>query len=594
MLFKSTIRAKLILCLSMFAFALLALLITLAAVVRTDSAAFQTLLTDRVIPLGDLKFVTDQYAVAIVDASHKARDGNLSIAEAADQVREGRAEIDARWKVYRASFMTEHEEKLAKTAEQRMESADQVVAALQTALDADDRAALDRIVATDLYPAIDPASAALSALVEEQIKVAKEVSDGALDFDRAAVIVSAVIALIAGAVWVFALVVARNAIITPIATLADTMEKLADKTSDALIPYQEQPNEIGRMSRACEIFRSAAVERALAESAATQTQQQVTAALRDAISAISAGDLGRDINSPFPIDYEPVRQDFNAALMRLRGLIGAVAESARGITTGSSEIAVATEDLARRTEGNAASLEETSASITLMGKRLQGVADSAARTLQSADEAARSVENGREVAASASDAMARVSDSARGIDDVIEGLDKIAFQTRVLAMNAAVEAGRAGEAGRGFAVVADLVSALAMRAEEEAKRARDQLTVTQSEVGSAVEMVARVDAALVRIADATGQVHTLLDSMSHENRAQAEAITDIATAVAAMDRATQQNAAMVEETSAAARNLQSEVLTLNEQAGQFRVSQSARSRHGTGMAEVQHLSAQPS
>ncbi|MQH48834.1 chemotaxis protein, partial [Escherichia coli] len=103
------------------------------------------------------------------------------------------------------------------------------------------------------------------------------------------------------------------------------------------------------------------------------------------------------------------------------------------------------------------------------------------------------VGSGRSTAEQATAAMIRVSDSARGIDSVIEGLDKIAFQTRVLAMNAAVEAGRAGEAGRGFAVVADLVSALAMRAEEEARRAREQLTATQTDIVVAVDAVKKVD-----------------------------------------------------------------------------------------------------
>jgi methyl-accepting chemotaxis protein len=167
--------------------------------------------------------------------------------------------------------------------------------------------------------------------------------------------------------------------------------------------------------------------------------------------------------------------------------------------------------------------------------------------------------------------MTRVSDSAKGIDTVIEGLDKIAFQTRVLAMNAAVEAGRAGEAGRGFAVVADLVSALAMRAEEEAGRAREQLTATQTDIGAAVEMVRNVDTAFANISGDVGEVHLLLADMASANEAQSTAIREISVAITAMDQSTQQNAAMVEETSAAARNLLSEVDTLAAQAGQFDV-----------------------
>src|SRR6201991_336499 len=131
--------------------------------------------------------------------------------------------------------------------------------------------------------------------------------------------------------------------------------------------------------------------------------------------------------------------------------------------------------------------------------------------------------------------MTRVAESAKGIDSVIEGLDKIAFQTRVLAMNAAVEAGRAGEAGRGFAVVADLVSALAMRAEEEAGRARDQLTATQTDIVTAVDMVQRVDGALAGISESVGEVHQLLGNMAEDNRAQSTAIGEISSAIALMD-----------------------------------------------------------
>jgi len=294
------------------------------------------------------------------------------------------------------------------------------------------------------------------------------------------------------------------------------------------------------------------------------------------LSDLRKGDLTAEITNDFPPAYAKLKSNFNEALGELRTLIGSVADSAAMIHTGSGEIAQASEDLARRTESNAAALEETTASLTQIDSRLRASADAASRTVERADQAIATVDGGRAVADEAVEAMSRVSDSAKGIDSVIEGLDKIAFQTRVLAMNAAVEAGRAGDAGRGFAVVADLVSALAMRAEEEAKRAHDQLTMTQTDIVTAVEAVHKVDGALADISGDVSQVHELLVSMATDNQAQSAAITQISTAIGSMDQATQQNAAMVEETSAAARNLESEVNSLSKQASRFKVRQTVR------------------
>jgi methyl-accepting chemotaxis protein len=200
------------------------------------------------------------------------------------------------------------------------------------------------------------------------------------------------------------------------------------------------------------------------------------------------------------------------------------------------------------------------------------------RTVERADHTHAIVVEGRSVTDTAVQAMGRVSDSAKGIDNVIEGLDKIAFQTRVLAMNAAVEAGRAGDAGKGFAVVADLVSALALRAEEEAKRARDQLTVTQIEIVAAVDNVRQVDGALSQISASVEEVHGLLAGMAEDNRLQSAAIGEISGAIALMDSATQQNAAMVEQASAATRNLRGEAEALSSQTERLRIAAEARRR----------------
>ena len=389
--------------------------------------------------------------------------------------------------------------------------------------------------------------------------------------DTALLIIYAVAALSAG-ILILVWQVLNRGVTRPLGELVSVTTGLAEGR-DAHVPHREREDELGDIAKAVELFRLAAVARQAADAEIARVQQLVTSKVGEGLSAIAEGDLTAEITTEFPPEVASLRTDFNAAIARLREMIAAANASTQGIRTGSQEIAQAAEDLARRTESNAASLEETSAAVAQIDERLKATASSASRTVERADEAIETVSSGRNIAEEAVQAMDRVSESAKGIDQVIEGVDKIAFQTRVLAMNAAVEAGRAGDAGRGFAVVADLVSALAMRAEEEAKRARDQLTVTQSDIVTAVNAVQRVDGALETISGGVGEVHTLLGQMAEDNQAQSAAITQISAAIGSMDQSTQQNAAMVEEASAAARNLTEEAALLATQAGMFKTGQ---------------------
>ncbi|MFA6123948.1 methyl-accepting chemotaxis protein [Sphingomonas sp.] len=374
---------------------------------------------------------------------------------------------------------------------------------------------------------------------------------------------------------IFAISFAAARIARPIRECAEFADGIAREQLDQTLHIQ-QVDEVGTLAESLRKMQGD-IKISITRRAEEQAKSLlVVDTLLTNLGGLSRGDLTVDITTAFAPEFDELKNNFNAALLNLRELIGAVGESTAGILTGSGEIAQASEDLARRTESNAASLEQTSAAIAQMDNRLKATAVASGQTVMRADQAIATVGGGRETADEAVQAMGRVSQSAEGIDSVIEGLDKIAFQTRVLAMNAAVEAGRAGDAGRGFAVVADLVSALAMRAEEEAKLARDQLTVTQSEIVTAVKAVERVDVALANIAGDVDAVHKLLGSMASDSQAQSAAITEISTAINEMDRSTQQNAAMVEETSAAARNLSTEVVSLSEQAAQFKIDTSAK------------------
>lgn len=421
----------------------------------------------------------------------------------------------------------------------------------------------------DQFRALETSMAAASDVIG---KSAEESTNWATTFGRVAIVMLIIIlALCVAAVQAFVVGAARH-VKRPIEQLSGAMRQLGDGKLDIEIVGTERGDELGDMAKAMVAFRD---QLCSAEAAKEEQAKLIVDSLGSGLRRLADGDLTAEVTCNLQPPFSALKQNFNTAVGSLRALIASVTDSATSIRAGSAEIAQASEDLARRTEANAATLEQTSGAILQMDERLRASADAAGRTVGRADDAMGTVADGRSIADEAVQAMTRVSESAKGIDSVIEGLDKIAFQTRVLAMNAAVEAGRAGDAGRGFAVVADLVSALAMRAEEEAGRARDQLTTTQADIGSAVDRVLRVDGALSGISSDVGEVHKLLADIAVENQAQATAIKEVSAAITAMDKATQQNAAMVEETSAAARNLTSEVAAMSAQTAQFQIDDGA-------------------
>ncbi len=316
------------------------------------------------------------------------------------------------------------------------------------------------------------------------------------------------------------------------------------------------------------IAQKDAVQRATEAAITAEREQRMrelesaSTALAHGLEGLSRGELHHRITGSMPSGYATIQAYFNEAIESLRTLVEAVSGGAAQLDQNSSQIAHAAEDLAARSERTSARIDDASSAIGQIDARLSKGNSTVRETVARADEAIDSVRRGRGVTDDAVHTMECVATSAKGIDDVIEGLDKIAFQTRVLAMNAAVEAGRAGEAGRGFAVVADLVGQLAMRSEEEAKRAREQLTATQDQVASAVTAIGQVDGALNGIEQVVERVHLLLTGMAEDYGSHTSALSEVSSAFTTLNEFTQQNAAMVEESNAAARALSDEARAL--------------------------------
>jgi len=299
------------------------------------------------------------------------------------------------------------------------------------------------------------------------------------------------------------------------------------------------------------------------------SQTAVVEALRDALARLSQGNLAEAISADFPQDYDVLKSDFNTALDRLSAALARVVDNANAIRGEASDITSAADDLSRRTERQAATLEETAAALDQLTQNLKvaaGEAQLAHDVVTTAREDA--LESGK-VVDQAVTAMGEIEKSSNRISRIIEVIDDIAFQTNLLALNAGVEAARAGDAGRGFAVVASEVRALAQRSAGAAREITELISLSRDHVGQGVELVGKAGGALSGIVTSVTDIAQHVSEIATSAAEQSRSIDEINAAVTNLDQVTQQNAAMFQETTAASHALTQEAQQLSDTVGQF-------------------------
>ena len=385
----------------------------------------------------------------------------------------------------------------------------------------------------------------------------------------------------------------RQRVVRPITSLTACMGALASGDHGIVVPAAHQKDEIGDMAAAVEVFRRSAIRnvaleieaeesrrRAEAERTAVQLRAEseaevrlevATSSLALGLQGLASGDMCCEITDPFSPQFEALRRDFNSSVIQLRNVLQAVRLSTGAVSGGSEEISHASEDLSRRTEQQAASLEETAAALdeitTTVEKTAQGakLADAAVSRVKIGSE-----ESGQ-VVRQAVEAMRSIDQTSEQVTQIIGVIDEIAFQTNLLALNAGVEAARAGDAGRGFAVVASEVRALAQRSASAAKDIKVLIATSRVEVKRGVDLVGRTGVVLGGIAEQVSEISALVADIAASAHEQASSLHEVNTAMHRMDQVTQQNAAMVEETTAASRSLAQESQTLATLVTRFRI-----------------------
>ncbi|UJW74065.1 methyl-accepting chemotaxis protein [Rhizobium sp. SL42] len=310
------------------------------------------------------------------------------------------------------------------------------------------------------------------------------------------------------------------------------------------------------------------------------SRMDAIAQLAGSLSGLADGDLTCSLDRPFVPTMEKVRSDFNEALTRLKQTISTVTTNARSIASSTGEISDAANQLARRTEVQAASVEESAAALEEITTTVMESAKRATNVGKLVEQTRANAEKSGAVVRDAVGAMSEIEQSSKQISSILGVIDEIAFQTNLLALNAGVEAARAGEAGKGFAVVAQEVRELAQRSGSAAKEIRQLISTSAAQVSRGVDLVGQTGLSLEQIASQVEDITINIRAIIEASEEQSGSLKDINSSVNQIDQSTQQNAAMVEETSAAAHSLSRDVNGLFQLVQQFKTAVSVPQQRG--------------
>ena len=505
-----SIRAKLWLLVASLLVLTLATSITLMLELNSANQRMASIYNDRVIPMQQLKLIADAYGIKLVETTNKVYNQQILAESGKDTLTQVRNDAQAAWNAYMQTQLTAEEKALADRVNTLLEAISPRIDDVLRLFERDDHEGLGSFIEYRLFPSVSPLAASLQQLSAMQEQLALQAYEEA----QAASTRTMMLAAVTVAILLVLALISASLIIRTITRNLDSAVQVAETVAQG--------------------------------------------DLRSHIEVTSKDELGR------------LMLALKGMNNNLLSIVGRIRESSESIATGATQISTGNNDLSQRTEEQASNLQQTAASMEELASTVRHNTDNAQQATTLARNAAHTASQGGEAMEQVTQTMETISASSRKIADIIGVIDGIAFQTNILALNAAVEAARAGEQGRGFAVVAGEVRALAGRSAEAAKEIKLLIQQSVSQVNEGTTLVEATGKTIGDVVQQVQSVAALIQEISNASQEQSQGTGQVSDAIAQLDQVTQQNAALVEESAAAANSLSYQAAELNRLVATFK------------------------
>jgi len=528
------------------------------------NAGLETVYNDRVVCLGQLGIVRNEYLSQVVQIAIKVRQEKLTPPEGSQALDSSMKEAHGQWKDYSVTYLTEDEKKLVAEAEPRLQAADAAIARLRASFAADDKKRITESIAADVIPTLDPLAQTLESLISLQLRESKREFGISQELYKT-MRMGAIFALLLGfgIALLFAAAIIRN--VTRLTKEATNITQQVNQAIGQLDTTENKGSSGGTGDEIAQLVRlMKAMLHNLEFAAAT-------------VNRVAAGDLTTRITLASS-DQSSSLYSIAEMNAKLSSLIEGVRLSASNLASGSEQISAGAQQLSQGSAEQASSTEEISAAVTQLGAQAKESAMNVVRAKGTSEQTMESATQGSAMMKDMLESMAEIGRASSNISKIIKTIDEIAFQTNLLALNAAVEAARAGKYGRGFAVVAEEVNNLSKRSQQAARETAEIIEDSIRKVARGESILTGTEQVFRTIFDGVKGIATLTDQVNRATAEQVSGIEQIETGIRQIETATQQGASISQENAATSEELSGQAGHLSELVAVFKVQ-------GTGLPD---------